>query len=643
MARPRAYCCIVALAALGAALGGCSTRTNVSAIGNTPPLYSHVYVTAQAVWFNSSATAGPDDGGWVQFPLSTPVTVDLVADSGGNFANLVTDLKLAPGSYSQVRFIPVDASTPLTAAAQTLGAKYNMEADCLDSSGATQQLPLELLNPDKGIGIQASLNVPFGNIGAAVGAAASASPATATPFGGTTTGTATTSSATTTAGVIGSTTSTGLPTTTAEFALSIDAARDLTAFNFGGSAGVCGGTINGVLLSSHAAAYDLSRTGGIQGQLTLTNLTLTSANGTPGIEVSAEVLSADGTRHVVVASAPVASDGSFTLYPLPTGTVSFNALGSNNTNLTSYDLVIHGAGIATIIIKSVQVPPVSSSSGTGGFDSGVGTTATTLTSTTTSSTSTIGTNPDTTPITPSNLVSVGTLLPRAAGSYTANIANASAALPAGAEAVFYQTLPGADEVPYVIEAAPIDPFNQVLANAQALSSGTVDSGTYVSTGATVTVVSAAPKETAGTYQVAASAPSYADGAFGVTVSAPTTTGVTAAGPVTLRSLALASGITAASVSATVKPASAGKYDQGEVMLSQNGQLVASAALDAALKADGGTVTLSGVPGGTPTSLYYVTVRAWSSSDPSGTLTRQWYSTPVDLRSATSASVALTVN
>jgi hypothetical protein len=608
MAPRRTALLAASLAALGAVLGGCSTRTNVSATGNSPSLYTHVYITAQAVWFNSSATAGPDDAGWAKFTPSTPVTVDLVADSGGNFANLATDLKVSPGSYSQLRLIPVDASAPLTVSAQTLGALYNMEADYVDSTGVTHQLPLELLNPDKGLGIQTSLSVPFGSIGAAFGALSS--PAATTPTG-TTLGT---TPATTTG-----TTTTSTSTTTAEFALTFDGTRDLTAFAYGGA--------SGVLLSSHVSAYDLSRSGGIQGQLTLTNLTgLSSTNGTPGLEVSAEALSADGTRHFVVARAPVASDGTFTLYPLPTGTASFNALGNNTTNLTSYDVVIHGPGIATIIIRNVQIPPVSPSSGG----------ATT--------TSTAGTNPDTTPITPTNLVSVGTLVPRAAGTYTANIATAAGApLPAGAEVAFYQTLPSSGEVPYVIEAAPLDPFNQVLANAQSLSNGTVDSGTYVSSGATITVVSAAPAEGKGTYQVAASAPLHADGLLGITVTAPTTSGVTTAGPVTIGTLTLAAGNSAASVAAAVQAASAGKYDHGELMLSQNGQLIASAPLDAALAAGGGTVQFLGLPGGAPTCVYYVSVRAWNSSDPSGTLTRQWYPDAVDLRSASSATVQLSIN
>ena len=176
-----------------------------------------------------------------------------------------------------------------------------------------------------------------------------------------------------------------------------------------------------------------------------------------------------------------------------------------------------------------------------------------------------------------------------------------------------------------------------------MSTGTVDSGTYVSTGATITVVSAAPAEGAGTYQVAASAPLYADGLLGTTVAAPTTAGVTTAGPVQVATLALAAGNSAASVAASVQPSSAGKYDHGELMLSQNGQLIASAPIDAALTAGGGTVQLAGVPGGTPASVYYVSVRAWNSSDPSGTLTRQWYPDAIDLRSASSANVQVSVN
>lgn len=600
MRPPTRYCLGVSVLLLAVVLGGCSSRSNVSATGNVPSQYSHVYVTAQAVWFNPSATAGPDDSGWVQFPLSSPATVDLVADSSGNFGSLITDLKLKPGSYAQVRLIPVDASTPLTLSAQTIGARYNAEVDFIDSSNTTQQLPLELLNPDRGIGIQTSLSVPLGNIGAAL-AAKTTTGTTSTPT--TTTGTTPTTPATP---------STSSTTARANFALSIDGARDLTAFTYG--------AVPAVLLSSHASAYDLSASGGIQGTLTLTNLTgISSASGLPDIQVSAELLSADGSRHFVVASAPVNSDGGFTLYPL----------AANSSNIVDYDLVIHGHGIATIIIKNVQIPP----------------TSTATSSTTTASTTTSTTTPTTTSgtITPTNLVSIGTLIPRAAtSSYSTNIlAPAGAALPAGAQAGFYQTLPTSGEVPYVIEASPIDPFNQNLANPQLLSADTVDSGTYVSNGATVTVVSSAPQEKKGTYQVAATAPSYADGMLGIAVSAPTSG--TTAPPVTIAGLSLASGGTFGTLAATVSPANRTKYSNGVLLVTHDGQLVASAPLDTVLASGGGTVQVTGIPGGTAASLYYLTVRAWNSSDPAGTLSRQWYSTPVDLRGASSANAQLTLN
>jgi hypothetical protein len=584
----------VSIGGLCCAVAGCSTRTDVSVTGNTPAQYSHLWITAEEVWFNTSATAGPEDGGWVKFPLSTPATVDLVTESGGNLGSLITGLKLAPGTYSQLRLLPVDAAAALTTSAQTAGALYNTEADYVDSAGTTHHLPLELLNPDKGIGIQGSLNVPVGNIGAALA------------------GVATTTTGTTTATTPGTTTPTTTPTTptttttTSSFAITVDGARDLTPFTYAAAT-----TPNGILLSSHASAFDLSEVGGIQGQLTLTNLTgISSAAGLPAIQVSAESLSADGTRHVVVNRTPVHADGSFLLYPLATSASS----------PADYDLVIHGPGIATIIIKAVQVTLAGSTS------------RATTTGTAAANATTI------------NTVSVGTLLPRAASSYTANLGTATgAALPAGAQVVFYQTLPTAGEVPYVIEASPIDPFNQVLANAQALSTGTVDSGTYSASGAAVTLVSAAPAEGAGRYLVAASAPSFTDGTLSTPVSAPPA-GTTTPVAVTVPALTLAPGATSGSISASVTQATAGKYDHGELLVTHDGTLVATTPLDAALaQGAGATVTASALPTGTSAALYYVTVRAWNSRDATGTLWRQSYPTAIDLRGSATGAVQLTIN
>src|SRR4029077_14706855 len=115
----------VPIAGLACLVAGCSVKTDVSVTGNSPALYSHVWITDQEVWFNTSANAGPDDGGWVKFSLSTPAAARLVTDSGGNLGSLVTGLKVVPANYSQVRLIPLDASAALASSAQTAGAIFN--------------------------------------------------------------------------------------------------------------------------------------------------------------------------------------------------------------------------------------------------------------------------------------------------------------------------------------------------------------------------------------------------------------------------------------------------------------------------------------------------------------------------------------
>jgi hypothetical protein len=627
------------LLAICAALAGCSSRTNVSATGSTPPQYQHVLITAQEVWFNTSATATAEDSGWAKFPLTTPVTVDLVTQSNGSLGEIINDLQLAPGSYAQIRLIPVDASAALTTSAQALGASFNAEADYVDGTGS-HQLALELPNPDKGIGIQASLTVPVGKVGATTGALGTSATTNSTTnqstglfgstnsttnqstglFGSTNTTTNntttnnTTTNNTTTTGTSSSSTSSTNTKTTVSFAMNFDGSRDLATFTYAGAPGAVGAK-SGVLLSAHPAAYDLASAGGISGTLTLTSLTttaITNASNRLNIVATAETLSADGTRHVVIASAPVTTSGTFTLYPL----------ASNSSTPTTYDVVIHGPGIATMIIKSVPVtvtPPVSTSSSTTGSS----------TATTTATTA----------------VSIGTFTPRAADktSFSANVTpTASATLPAGATVSFYQTLPASGEVPYVIEEAAIDPFNFTLGSDEPLSAATmIDSGTYTTSGATLT--SSTPTQGAGTYAVGASAPLFTDGPISSTV-APPAAGTTTAVRVTLPALTVASGASPTSITASVTQATAKKYDRGQVIVTRDGAVIGTAPLDTAL-ASGGSVTINGLPGGNSfnSALYDLSVRVWNSTNPAGTLSRQWFSSPVDLRSGSATGVALTIN
>src|SRR5260370_38067279 len=87
----------VSMGGLCCAVAGCSTRTDVSVTGNTPAQYSHVWITAQEVWFNTSAIAGPDDGAWDKVPPPTPATVHLVNGSDGNPGGLAPSPNLAHG------------------------------------------------------------------------------------------------------------------------------------------------------------------------------------------------------------------------------------------------------------------------------------------------------------------------------------------------------------------------------------------------------------------------------------------------------------------------------------------------------------------------------------------------------------------
>ena len=135
-----------------AALVGCAPKTDVSATGSVPAQYSHVYVSVKEIWFNTSATAGPDDTAWIKFPLTTPVTIDLAA-TVGSLSSITTGLAVPVGTYAQVRLIPVDSGETLLSSASSLGAAYNSEVDYVDTAGNTQRVALELQNPDKGIGI----------------------------------------------------------------------------------------------------------------------------------------------------------------------------------------------------------------------------------------------------------------------------------------------------------------------------------------------------------------------------------------------------------------------------------------------------------------------------------------------------------
>jgi hypothetical protein len=559
-----------------AVLAGCQSRTNVSATGNTPAQFTHVFLTVNQVWFNTSASAPATDSSWSKFTLSTPQTVDLVNLNNGTLSQFASELKLASGTYAQVMLILADSTDTLTSSASSSGAASNDEVDYLDSLDVTHTVPLAILNAAQGINISTSLTV--------------ASATSSSGFGAPTTSSVTTPSTDTEIGSSAPTptsTSSSPVVSTTSAIIDFDASRDLVPISLSGQPAFA--------LNPHPQAYDVKYSGNIQGAVDLSALSTLTPSGLPDVQVAAEALSSDGTRHVMVKTTRVDSEGNFILYPLST------ASGAP----TGYDLVIHGPTIETVIIKSVPVT------------AGAPGSATAL---------------------------LGTLSLTAAAPFLVNLNTTAAAAPSSSVIGFYQTLPLPSEVPYLVERRAPDPISGVFASDQSLSGGSVQYGTYLA-GGTIALTTANPSQGAATYAIAAINPAYGTGALGTTVSAPA--GATTA-LFTLSAPALPTGSTANNITGTVSIGSAGAFDNAELFLTYNGALIASAPLNAYLSGAQTTLTLTGVaPGGSASAtyapgLYNAEVWAWNSSNPTGTLTRAPSATSIDMSAGNATGVALDI-
>jgi hypothetical protein len=608
------YLLRVSLLLAASTLAACGARTNVSATSNVTALYSHVWVTVQDVKVNTSATAAPGDSSWLDFPLTTPQTFDLATVTNGGLAIFGSQLKIPTGTYLQMQLLLADPSAALATSAQTNSLLFNDEVEYLDINAAAVAAPLLLVHPENGIVLAVTLTIPSDTKAAfAALGAGSATTGTTTDTGASTidptTGLATTTAAatttcettttdTTTETPVTTTSDTCAGATTTTFAVGVDfdAEHDLVPFTYSGEPGF--------ILNPHLVAYDLSTAGTIEGSVDVSALTTvpTTASGNPDIEVSAETLSSDGTRHVVVKSTPLLSDGSFVLYPLTT-----NATSSDATTTTTYDLVIHGPLIDTVIIKSVPASVAAPAAA-------ISITLTNIALTT-------------------------------SNDYAVNLSTATPFTTAGALVQFYQTVPLSGEVPYVVARQTIDPVNNVFAGNFALSEGPLAVATY--TGGTVSTAAAeTPTEGDGTYQVAAIAPNFSDGAFGIKVAAPPST--TAVVLFKLAPLSVATGATSATLTVATAVAAPSKYNKGELVVSQNGAIVAVTPLDSVLDESSGSVTVARVPAGTASetlssAIYDLSAWVWNSTNPSGTLQRQSGATSVDLTSGSASGASITID
>ncbi len=214
-------------------------------------------------------------------------------------------------------------------------------------------------------------------------------------------------------------------------------------------------------------------------------------------------------------------------------------------------------------------------------------------------------------------MNIGSLTPKAATSFTVNL-DATTPLPAGALVGFYQTIPGTGEIPYLIDAQPIDPFTRTFDTAQAESTAGIEYGTFTS-GANVTLTSADPTEGAGKYRVAGTAPLFTDGVLTTIVAAPTGSSTTAR-IVAVPTLTAAAGATLIPTTVTISKTSATKYNKGQLIFSHDGAIVATATLDTLLTQSATSSLAISLPvalsdGQFPQALYYVSVRTWNTGNP----------------------------
>lgn len=586
------------------ALAACETRISGSATANAPVQYSHVYVTVEQVWINASATAGPDDTAWIKATLDAPQTIDLVGLTNGTLKEFATQLPVPAGTYNQVRLFLSDTAATLASSAQSAGAQFNNEVDYFDDSGTAQRAPLEVPNVANGLAFPVKLDVRTSE-DAILAALGSSSTGTGTGTGSTTpctpssptyssiTGTCSDTSTTTTTTTDNTTDTSGLGTVTASAAVVFDANRDIARFTYTDQVGF--------VLNPQLSAFDLANVGTIRSQLSIAALTLDANTSRPDVQVTAQTPNSAGTRNVPVLSAPLRADGTFILYPFL----------MDDDSPSTYDLVIHGPGIQTLIIKSVPV------------QSGSPTSASTV-----------------------NLNNVALVV--AASTYPVNVATASPVAARGARVGFYQTINASDELPYLIEERTVDPVSGLFALDQTLAAENIAFGTFTS-GGTLALTTTTPVEGTGAYKLAASAPVFGDSDFSGTLTAPAA-GTTTTTTFTPSTLAIPSNATSGTITANVTIATPGKYDKGALVITHDGAIVSVTALDSLLvpAQASGTLSIGSIPAGADgatfdAGTYYAEVWVWLSSDAANTFVRQPATGLIDLRATNAGTVALAIS
>lgn len=343
--------------------------------------------------------------------------------------------------------------------------------------------------------------------------------------------------------------------------------------------------------------FDLDTSAAIVGRVDTAGLaSQANPNGAFNLVIKAEELAADGSRRVVARATTIRPDGSFTLFPLH---VPANAASKN------YDIVVRGRNMETTIVRGV--PAVR------------------------------GTTPASSP----TAVAASPLPISPAAEYTVTLAQPAS--PTGSWVNFFQTLPGANEVPYEVRFRHVNPFDGGIDVPFPLSAGNLRVGDYVA-GGNPALATVTPQQGSGGFAARAGALQYVPSSL-VAVLPPNSGSST---PITLPALAVDSTVAVpGEINFNVTTQTAGRFDRGQLVVARYGMVTDSKSLDGVLASNGGTLTLNNLPAGSatltnPGAVYYAYARVWKSSNP---LLRPRI-VPVlglaDLRTSNSASLNLTL-
>ncbi|MBW8779282.1 MAG: DUF4382 domain-containing protein [Burkholderiales bacterium] len=355
---------------------------------------------------------------------------------------------------------------------------------------------------------------------------------------------------------------------------------------------------NQQLLSALGNSIDGSFLDSISGQLATINFcTGTSHVGCiHDVVASATSLSPDGRFHREVRSVNVSATGAFLLYPLPSD--------------PAYDVVIRGGNMRTMIVHNVIVDP------TGvlrPFPTALG-------------------SPDT------PMVPVLDTTERA-------VTLASALVPAGSRVFFGQTVAGSGgggaDTPYTIATGATDPASGRLLQAVTLPGGPLQYASFDpandGNGAAPTFATVTPTEGIGAWTV------WSQGTLATTTSAMTTLAA-GASTATVADPVPRAGLASGKLTVTLSGTPGNGADHAELIVSNDGGIVAVVDVSSQIASHGGTTDIS-VPTGESAdapaaAVYGVALRTWAAASESTTVRWIRAGAPTNMSATTTASVSL---